>query len=46
MPRQGIKRRGNYPICTNLISIAHLVPYSPLSFFTFKAFCYVLVIFT
>jgi hypothetical protein len=33
------------PICTHLTSIAHLVPYSPLPFFTFETFGYALVIF-
>jgi hypothetical protein len=32
-------------IRTNLIGLAHLIPYSPLSFFTFKTFRYLLVIF-
>jgi hypothetical protein len=46
MKRDSAFTVGIIPICTNLISIAHLVPYSPLSFFTFKTFRYVLVIFT
>jgi hypothetical protein len=36
---------GSNTIRTNLIDLAHLVPYSPLSFFTFKTFRYLLVIF-
>jgi hypothetical protein len=36
---------GGTPIRTNLTGMAHLVPYSSLPFFTFKTFCYVLVIF-
>jgi hypothetical protein len=37
--------RGTAPIRTNLTGMAHLVPYSPLPFFTFKTFRYAPAIF-